>query len=395
VAISAKLRTMSAIYTATVRLVMLPLTLLVILDQVPGGAFKDDPATRARFVAERNFVRKVENSLPQEAMVYQFPHSQYLTDNSYYGWGDFRHVRLYLHSQQLHWSNGAAKNSWVDNWHMKMAQLSIVALITEMRAVGFGGFVVDRQVVKDEEYAHIRATLTDHLAQAPVEDDVAGLAFWKLSDPGYRIEYDPQFQNVEKIVVADPRAAERLHLPRLIRRDALMRILAAAPSGQPAVVERQAHQEAFQDVANIDRGLGMAKIEPLETMQSDVTCGSGTYERPLSISRDSLSVRILNRSNFDWRINAGPLPIRLGLKELVSGNGTRLRWDGGFRLPGSFTIASGEATQVSIPLRDLKLPADLPWERQEIIGVFSMLQEGNAWFGAVPGNTECRVSLVP
>jgi hypothetical protein len=369
--------------------------ILSLIDQTPVNTIQRDISVAPRFLAERHFVQAIEASLSKGAMVYQFPHSQYLMNSPYYGWGDFRHVRAYLHSQHLRWSNGAAKNSWVDNWHMQMAQLPTVALSVEMQAVGFRGFMVDRQVVKDEEYTHIRAALMDHLGQSPIEDDVAGLAFWTLPNPGYQIEYDRQFQNVERIAVADPRAGEGLRLPRLIRRDALLRILAAAPPGQTVVVERHAHPEAFRDAAELNRGLGMAKIEPLEAMQSEVTCSAGMNERPLSVKRDSLTVVIANQSNFDWRLNAGPHPIRLGLKELISGDGTRLRWDGGFRLPGSLMIASGEATEVSIPLRDLNLPADLPWGQQEIIGVFSMLQDGHAWFGEVAGNSECRVSLAP
>ena len=91
------------------------ITILALFDQVPGDIIGRHQRETRDFVSERNFVRDVERALPEGAMVYHFPYSQYLTNNRYYGWGSFRHMRLYLHSRQLRWSTGASKNSPVDN----------------------------------------------------------------------------------------------------------------------------------------------------------------------------------------------------------------------------------------------------------------------------------------
>lgn len=369
------------------------LTALVMLDQTPIDPLQRDPSVKSRFLGEQAFVREMERSLPRDAMVYQFPHSQYLTSNPYYGWGDFRHVRLYLHSEHLRWSNGAAKNSWVDNWHDRMAALAPENLAVEMRAVGFRAFVVDRSVVKDEEYGRLRASLTALLGRAPANGPDIGLVYWTMSDPGYRIEYDPHFQDVDRIIVSQDGDLGPIELPRAIVREKLNTVLATLPKGRPITIERSVHPEVFRLEAELNRGTGAAPIQPMTDMQGGVTC-DGTTDHALSVSRDELPLRISNRSSFDWTLNTGPVPIRLGLKELVSPDGMRLRLDWGFRVPGSLRIAAGQSADMRVSLNSVGPVLSLLQRREEVVAVFSMLQEGYAWFGAVPGNTECRVRLV-
>ena len=47
----------------------------------------------------------MEKKLPESAKVYQYPYSQYLVPDRYYGGGAFGHMRAYLHSKNIHWSN--------------------------------------------------------------------------------------------------------------------------------------------------------------------------------------------------------------------------------------------------------------------------------------------------
>src|SRR5690606_31252468 len=98
---------------------------------------KGDMQTRSIFLAEREFTAGLESRLPTNAMVYQYPHSQYLRESRHYGWGAFSHIRLYLHSKGLRWSNGASKNSPVDNWHYKISLLPPAELLNEIESVGF------------------------------------------------------------------------------------------------------------------------------------------------------------------------------------------------------------------------------------------------------------------
>jgi hypothetical protein len=363
---------------------------LTILDNTPRGTIQRDPAIAPYFLAERATVQGMEATLPPGSMVYQFPYSQYLTDNPYYGWGDFRHVRLYLHSRALRWSNGAAKNSWIDRWHAHMATLPPAYLATEMRAVGFRAFVVDRRVVQDGEYGHIREALTALLGRGPEENEAAFLSWWPMADPGYSLAYNAEFSQAERLTIADPQRAQDLRLPRLVRRAALLQALVGMPADQTAIIDRAAHPEVFLDGAEADLGLGTAPI-PAEHLLGGAACGPG-MDRPLSVSRDSLTLHINNASNFDWRLNAGKLPLRIGMRELLSPEGARLRWDGGFRAADGSYIPAGQSIDVKVPLIGLDLRTGVPVGQQVVTGVFSLVQDGHRWFTDA---AECRVSLVP
>jgi hypothetical protein len=363
------------------------LVVLSIFDQMPKDTGQRDPGLEARFLAERRFIRSLEASLPTGTMVYQYPFSQYLTNNAYYGWGAFDHIRLYLHSHHLRWSNGAFKNSPVDQWHTRLAALPIGQLLTEVRAAGFGGFTVDRTVVKGVEYEQVRRVLVERTGVQPVEDEASRLAFWNLPPSGYRLVYEPNYLAPAAVVVDDPRNFGPRLLSRLLNPEGLARVLnaVAGPGSGPVTVERSRYPEAFTDPAMVDRGMGLAAIQPPEALQGDVLCTLASTG-PLSAARDSLTLTLRNRSSFDWRLNSGPAPLRVGLKQLLGP-------DGGVRLPGSLYLPRGGSASVEVPLARLDLRTGVPEGLSEVTAVFALLQEGHVWFGPAFGDGECRVIL--
>jgi len=373
-------------------------TVLALFDQAPADLFDGGASKSGKFLAERRFVHGIEAALPDMAMVYQDPYSNYLIDNHYYGWGSFADMRFYLHSRRLRWSSGASKNSPVDQWHEKLAQLPTDRRLTEIQAAGFQGFLVDRTVVADSEYADIRSILTDRTGQPPVEDAASRLAFWTLPDPGYRLVYGPDFLDPVRVVVTDPAKLAHEPLSRLLDRTALERLLATetagAPSaGSPLVIERAAHPEVFRDAGALDRGLGQAPIATPPGVAGDVSCPEDAG-RTLSVSHDRLTLHIHNRSEFDWLLNStGPFPLRIGMMQLLDADGHQLRWDGGFRAAGTLRLGEGESAELSVPLAGLDLHTNVPGSVTQVTAVFALLQEANAWFGTAAGNAVCRVTL--
>jgi hypothetical protein len=368
-------------------------TMLAIMDQFPHGVQRRDPVPQANFLAERDFVRAVEATLLPGTMVYQYPHSQYLTNNPYYGWGSFAHMRLYMHSHGLRWSNGASRNSPVDDWHIRMAQLPIQQIAAEMSGVGFRAIVVDRGFMPAAEYAEVAAALTTLTGQPPREDAAARLSFWALPDPGYRLEYDLAYRTPVRLVVTDPLALTGPWFTSRVDAAAVAGLLASSPT-LPLVIERAAHPAVFLDTVGMGRGFGAAPIVPVADMRGDVLCGPDTAD-PLSVSRDSLTVTIRNRSDFDWRFNTGAAPLRIGMKELLAADGSRLRWDGGFRVPGTQYVPRGGSIDVRFPLAGLDLRSGVPEGKPAVVASFALVQEGHAWFGQSLGHAECRVALVP
>jgi hypothetical protein len=354
------------------------LTVAGLYDQIPGDTGVHNEATTARFLAERSFVHGIERELPRGAMIYQYPHSQYLSDNKYYGWGSFAHMRLYLHSTSLHWSNGASKNSPVENWHDSVAALPLAQLITEIEAVGFSGIVLDRTVLPAPDYAAMKAALEAH-GLAVREDAASALSFARLKNPGFRVQYDRDFTNLDRIVVSDRAAMRASTPPRMVNAAVLNRFLDQA-GASPITVERARNPALFVSAQQAARGMGERPILPLTDMAGELHCemapGGGT-----------VTLTLTNRSTFDWRMGAGRLPLKIGV-HLRGANDAMLRWDDGYRVPTDAYIASNTSAQIQLPVNAISR-AGLPAGAAGAALEFGVLQDGHAWFN----NLTCRVPL--
>jgi hypothetical protein len=362
-------------------------------DQIPANAARGSLQTEEKFLSERRFVQNIEASVPPGSMIYQYPYSDYLTENKYYGWGSFAPIRLYLHSKALHWSNGAAKNSYVENWQQRIGQLSFDDMLNEIEAVGFAGMVIDRTVVPDPEYAELAQALSSR-GVVVIDDPASHLAFAKLNDNGFRLEYEPDYVEAARLVVTDRSHLNFARLPSLISSAELANVLSKVPAGETSfVIERSANANVFSDGATLLRRMGMAAIPPAD-MIGNIVCPSGSPSSQYADGNVALS--ITNLSNFDWRLGNGTYPIGIGA-HVSDKNNNQVRWDNGVRFPMDsentaraprMIIESGKSVQVLIPISKLGL-AGLPKTQSPFQVEFSLVQDGNAWFN----NLRCTVSV--
>ena len=370
------------------------LTTFTLWDQIPRDAAKGHPASIATYLGERSFVRAMETVLPPRSMVYQYPYSQYLSDNAYYGWGFFSHVRLYLHSRQLRWSNGAAKNSPIDLWHTWVARLSAAQMLAEVRAAGFAGLVVDRTVVGQTEYQELHKALLAQGSEPPVEDSASQLAFFRLSDPGYRVVYDNAYKEVERIDILDrSRLAVGPYSLRL-NPESFQKWLANNAVQGPRTIERSAHPELIVSAAKLKRGNGDMPISPLTDLRGEIECSYSGI--------DTLLVTIRNNSDFDWSFNQGSYPLGIGV-HLFGSKGTTLRWDDGWRLfansrsvnndrkvhAKAFWLPAGGSEQFTLPIQELQL-GGLEVDPMHLEAELQIVQDGNAWFAGCRGRVNLK-----
>jgi hypothetical protein len=353
-------------------------TCIGLADQIPGDVGLHSSAAVDKYLAERSFVRGVERDLPRGALVYQYPHSQYLSNNKYYGWGSFAHMRLYLHSSQLRWSNGASKNSPVENWHDTIAALPLPQLIAEVEAAGFNGIVIDHTVLPAADYAAIKSAL-EARGLSVREDGPSGLSFAKLKNPGFHAEYDQDYTNLKRIVVTDRAAMRAATLPRLVNAAALNGFLDQA-GASATTVERINHPALFLNAEQAGRGFGDRPILPLTDMAGELRCD-------MAEGGGAVLLTLTNRSAFDWAMGAGRLPLKIGT-HLRGANDAMLRWDDGYRVPASLYIASNTSGQIQVPLNAISR-AGLPPGAHGVALEFSVVQDGHAWFD----NLRCRVPL--
>ncbi|NHO37744.1 hypothetical protein GOB85_16905 [Acetobacter sp. LMG 1636] len=368
-------------------------TLLAIWDQTPPALGNRDPENRKLFLAERAYTHKLQQMLSPGAMIYQYPFSEYLSNSPYYGWGDNRHIRLYVHSTSLRWSNGASKNSPVDLWHSKIAALPIEQLLREIESVGFSGFVVDRSVMPPMEYDHVSGVLIQHTGQNPLLGANGTLAFWKLPHLEYRLFYDADYNAVDRIVINNSDTVlEEIHrgnLSRMVDPKILAGLLMQAHPSVPFMLSRRDHPELFMDSSVTDAGLGIKPIASTLGLRGDVICSDQMVHSMNSSVPIALDVR--NRSPFEWRINGGPLPITVGLQEVDLQNGKRILLDPGIRAKGSLFVSPGGLARVTIIPNIIDIQNKIPTDVRNVVAVFSLLQEGVSWFGEEKQNGVCRM----
>ncbi len=354
------------------------ITAVALYDQVPINARKaDDKELEARFLAERRFVRMIEAALPPDSMVYQYPYSQYLSNSKYYGWGAFSHIRLYLHSQRLRWSNGGSKNSPADDWNYRISQLPLESQLAEIQAAGFKGLVIDRTVVSTVEYENVRGFLK--LRGHEITEDIPSkLAFARLRDSGIQVLYEPSFLSATRILVTDPAAINKNELPRVVDREALNRLHVAQPGDPIKVINKAEHPDVFVDDALSERGLGRTPITPLADMQGTMTCQ--VKQAPNAGNAPStILLTLSNKSKFDWRMGSGRYPLVIGITKIRNSEGNSLPWNRSYRIPADAYIRRNETQTIPFNLEKLPLEPDSRG-RTPLIAEFSLLQEGNAWF---------------
>lgn len=146
--------------------------------------------------------------------------------------------------------------------------------------------------------------------------------------------------------------------------------------------------DARQSNASPDlRGFGAKAITPLSIMKGSLECKltSELVAAPSSGAKVVLTIR--NLSDFDWKLNQGKYPLRIGV-HYRKPDGTMLQWDNGFRIPAGSYISTGEAAQIPVSLASLNLKG-IDFNQGDVVAEFALVQDGNAWFD----NIACTIPI--
>lgn len=349
------------------------ISLLAILDQVPQNPYGimdgKKPESHDRFLAEKSFVNKLESALPSGSMVYQYPYSQYLINSKYYGWGSFGHIRFYLNSKQLRWSNGGAKGSPADTWHWEMSHLPLAGIITEMKAVGFRALVIDGTVLPTEEYHKAINYISEIEKLNVVEDKKAKLAYIDLGEPAYLLSMNSDYSVPERLKIIDPSAIDYHKVSKYINKTVL-RDIVSKTNAFPLEIDASNYPGIFRDSLLVFLGSGKVKITSPDVFVSETVCDLRDPDFELSPSTE-FDVIVGNRSDFDWRMDSElSYPIRLKLLISEDGKAPAER-----HVPLDLTIPSGETYNFTLNagalLSDIKNKATVQ---------IALMQDGNMWF---------------
>ncbi|MDD2046480.1 hypothetical protein [Pseudomonas putida] len=366
-------------HTSLVIAALVVITAAGVYDQIPASAAVRSPEIRPRVAAETAFVSELESKLPKAAMVYQYPYSQYLTDNKYYGWGSFSHIRLYLFSHNIHWSNGGSKNSPADDWNQRISKLPLNEMLNEIRAVGFKAFVVDRTVIKGNEYGELKSAL--HQQQIDLIEDSSGqLAYALLPQNNLTVNYSENYKSIDSLTINSKPATNNNSYPELINAEQLEKFLSKNNVTFPLRIDRAQHPEIFDDLNAVRKGSGDFAIVPQTDLKATLSCS-------LPDEQNSIALDLTNDGPFSLTLGQGPFPISVGV-HIKSKDGTMLLWDSGYRIPTNSTVKPGEKKRLVFDLKNYSAARQYLGDPANSLQ-FELVQDGNAWFS----NVSCSSSL--
>jgi hypothetical protein len=152
------------------------LCLLVFWDQVPRSPTAEQTATIARQVeADREFVAKMEEALPREAMVFQLPIMEF-PEGPVAGVPPYDHFRPYLYSKSLRFSFGSAKGRNREKWQQQVSQMPIDKALKEIKDRGFAAIYVNRNGFPDRGKSIEDALLEMGYRKPPLSNGSGDLA---------------------------------------------------------------------------------------------------------------------------------------------------------------------------------------------------------------------------
>ena len=162
-------------------LLVLSLSILGVLDQTTPDFAPHYREIKAAYENDAHFVRNIEDSLPQGAMVFQLPYMPFPEAGGINGMRDYDHLRGYLHSKTLRWSYGAMKGRDGDVWEKNVAAQPIDQMVETLMSAGFGGIYIDRFAYLDHG-AKLESDLSTALRTTPVVSENRRLSFFKFPE---------------------------------------------------------------------------------------------------------------------------------------------------------------------------------------------------------------------
>jgi phosphoglycerol transferase len=97
------------------------------------------------FEHDKNFIQKIEKSLPPNSAIYQLPYMGYPEYSAVNNLGSYDQARGHIHSNTLKWSFGGIRGRAGDWFYRKLAHLPFDQQIDVAEALGFAGIYIDRR----------------------------------------------------------------------------------------------------------------------------------------------------------------------------------------------------------------------------------------------------------
>jgi hypothetical protein len=186
-----------------------------ILDQVPAKAsrlYTKNTYSAARWQNDVDFFGRVEASMPENALIFQYPHMTFpegewpegvlsVDPSGAFHHTSYDHGRGYLHTKTLRWSF-PIRGRYVDTVFQEMSQKPLPDLLKTLALGEFSGIYIYRRACPD--YAtELEANLRDLLGASPLVSRDTSMSFFDMRDYADRLKesMSPEVWTAEKEAV--------------------------------------------------------------------------------------------------------------------------------------------------------------------------------------------------
>lgn len=163
-----------------VHFILLAICILALFDQVGrvSALTLQSEENMKLFSSNENFVKKIEESLPQGSLIFALPLVDFPESGSYdmmYG---------YLHSKNLRWSYPAMKGRESALWQEKIFRMDFKNFISELKKAGFNGVYIDRNLAVERfgwpKLRQLETSLKSISTASPITSQNLRMVFFKI-----------------------------------------------------------------------------------------------------------------------------------------------------------------------------------------------------------------------
>lgn len=167
---------------------------VALLDQTSRDYVPRYSEIKAEYLADEEFVRNIESSLPPRSMIYQLPYIPFPEHPPVHKMIDYDHLRGYLHASSLRWSYATMKKREGDLWQRQVAAVPVEKMLEILGFSGFAGVYLDRHGYEDNG-ASLEAQLAGALQTTPLISRNGRLVFFNAA--GYNARLREQYSESE------------------------------------------------------------------------------------------------------------------------------------------------------------------------------------------------------
>lgn len=158
-------------------------TIFGVWDQTSDQFRPDYAGNRVEFLSDREFIGRLEATLPPGSMVFQLPAIEFPEAGSVAEMVDYDHLRAFLHSDHLRWSYGGVRGRVSADWPAQLDDEPAAPFVAKLAAVGYRGIYIDRYGYADRA-GRLEAELSTLVGSEPIVSRHSRLSFFDIQAYG-------------------------------------------------------------------------------------------------------------------------------------------------------------------------------------------------------------------